>query len=86
MRSVGLFEAKTKLSEICDAVSRTGRAVQVTRRGRPWVLIAPCPEDAPRQSVWAQRKEFESAHGPLDEVFELPERKVDRRARRNPLR
>ncbi|MCY3021377.1 MAG: type II toxin-antitoxin system Phd/YefM family antitoxin [Planctomycetota bacterium] len=86
MKSVGLFEAKTRLSAICDAVARTGRAVRITRRGRPWVVIAPCLDDAPRQSVWARRREFERAHGPLDEDFELPVRKLDRRTWRNPLR
>jgi prevent-host-death family protein len=86
MKSVGLFEAKTKLSEICDAVARTGRAVQVTRRGKPWVVIAPNTDVAPRESVWARRKEFERVHGPLDEDFELPERKIDRRTWDNPLR
>jgi prevent-host-death family protein len=85
MKSVGLFEAKTKLSEICDRVSRTGCAVRITRRGRPWVVIAPCPQDSPNRSVWTRRKEFERAHGPLDEDFDLPERKVDRRTWRNPL-
>ena len=33
MKTVGIFEAKTKLSEICDEVARSGVGVVVTRRG-----------------------------------------------------
>ena len=34
MRTVGIFEAKTKLSELIDAVER-GEEIRITRRGRP---------------------------------------------------
>ena len=45
MKSVGLFEAKTRLSEICEQVSKTGEAVTVTRRGKPLVRIDPIPDE-----------------------------------------
>lgn len=38
---VGIFEAKTKLSEICDEVARTHVPVTITRRGDPLVCIGP---------------------------------------------
>jgi len=85
MKSVGLFEAKTKLSELCEDVARSGRAIRVTRRGRPWVLIAPCTDPSQRKSVWARRREYERAHGPLNEDFDVPERTLDRQTWRNPL-
>ena len=36
MNSIGLFEAKTKLSEICDAVSINRKAVTLTREQLYW--------------------------------------------------
>lgn len=41
MKTVGLFEAKTKLSEICTYVAEAHDPVMVTRRGKPWVQITP---------------------------------------------
>ncbi|MEQ2008520.1 MAG: type II toxin-antitoxin system prevent-host-death family antitoxin [Limisphaerales bacterium] len=84
MNSIGLFEAKTKLSEICDAVATNGKAVTVTRRGRPLVTIEPIPagKHGPR-SVWAVRAEYERKHGRLKEAFELPV--CGKQTSRNPL-
>lgn len=42
--SVGIFEAKTKFSELCEQVARTGQEVVVTRRGKRMVRIAPVSE------------------------------------------
>jgi len=44
MKTVGLFEAKTKLSELCAYVAEAGDSVVVTRRGKPWVRIDPIIE------------------------------------------
>jgi len=44
MKTVGLFEAKTKLSEICAHVAEKGTPVVVTRRGKPMVRIEPVPD------------------------------------------
>ncbi len=41
MKDVGIFEARTKLSELCDAVHRTGESVLITKRGKPYVRIVP---------------------------------------------
>ena len=41
MKSIGLFEAKTRFSEICDEVAGTHQPVTVTKRGRPLVCIQP---------------------------------------------
>ena len=43
MKTIGIFEAKTKLSVICDEIARTGEPVVVSRRGKPLVTIAPPP-------------------------------------------
>ena len=84
MNSIGLFEAKTKLSEICDAVSIKGKSVTVTRRGKPLVTIEPIPADKSQtKSVWTLRAEYERKHGRLKEEFELPAR--GKQTWRNPL-
>ena len=49
MKTFGIFEAKTKLSDICDEVARTGLPVLVTRRGMALVRIEPVQDQ--RMSV-----------------------------------
>lgn len=75
MKSIGMFEAKTRLSEICDEVARTGRSVVVTRRGKPLVRIDPLV--AERFSVWEAREEYVAEQGRLRDEFEIPARSED---------
>ena len=42
--TIGVFDAKTHLSELVDQVARTGEAVVITRRGRPLVRLVPIDE------------------------------------------
>ena len=72
MRTVGIFEAKAKLSEICDEVARSGRSVVVTRRGKPLVKIDPV--SAEKFSVWEDREQYITQTGRLKEEFEVPSR------------
>ena len=72
MRTVGIFEAKAKLSEICEQVARSGESVVVTRRGKPLVKIEPA--DVDRSSVWEDRAEYIARRGKIKEEFDLPER------------
>jgi prevent-host-death family protein len=44
MRQVGIFEAKTHLSQLLDDVER-GEEIVVTRRGKPIAHIVPAPDD-----------------------------------------
>ena len=84
MNAIGLFEAKTKFSEICDRVAAERVAVVVTRRGRPLVRIEPISAiEARPVSVWDRRAEFERKHGRFTEDFALPPRAKQRW--RNPL-
>jgi prevent-host-death family protein len=46
MKTVGIFEAKTRLTAVCEEVARTHQPVTVTRRGKPLVRIDPV-EEAP---------------------------------------
>jgi prevent-host-death family protein len=72
MRSVGIFEAKAKLSEICDEVARSGQSVVVTRRGQPLVRIDPVAEAG--LSVWEAREQYIARKGGLTEEFQVPRR------------
>ena len=84
MNAIGLFEAKTKFSEICERVAAHGVAVLVTRRGKPLVRIEPIagPKGRP-SSVWDRRAEFQKKRGRLTEDFTLPSR--EKQTWRNPL-
>ncbi len=82
--TIGLFEAKTKLSELCEQVARRREAVIITRRGRPLVRIEPIgPGKGVSSSVWDSRDAWEKKHGPLREDFEPPAR--ERQTWSNPL-
>jgi prevent-host-death family protein len=84
MTSIGLFEAKTKLSELCEQVARRREAVIITRRGRPLVRIEPVsPGKGMSSSVWDSRAAWEKKHGPRTEDFGLPARA--RQTWRDPL-
>jgi prevent-host-death family protein len=45
MRSIGLSEARTHLSELLDQVAR-GKKILITRRGKPAALLGPPPTEA----------------------------------------
>ena len=72
MKTVGIFEAKTKLSEICEEVARSGHSVLVTRRGKPLVRIDPVADD--KFSVWEDREAHVAREGRMTEEFDLPPR------------
>ena len=84
MIRVGLFKAKTKLSEVCEQVAKRHEPVLITRRGRPLVRIEPVgPGEGIIDSVWERRAAWEKEHGRIREDFALPRRTQQRW--RNPL-
>jgi len=64
MKTIGIFEAKTRLSEICDEVARTRVSVTVTRRGIALVRIEPVAEQ--RYSINERREAYMRAQGSLE--------------------
>lgn len=52
MLTVGAFEAKTKLSELLDAVER-GEEVVITRRGQPVAKLTPVQPNDDRERLKA---------------------------------
>jgi prevent-host-death family protein len=84
MITIGLFEAKTRLSELCEQVSKRREAVVITRRGRPLVRIEPLSRGKGMgSSVWDSRDAWEKKHGSPEEDLELPARA--RQTWRHPL-
>ncbi len=82
MKTIGLFEAKNRFSEVCDTVSR-GEPILVTKRGKPLVRILPV--SAPVSSdIWSTVKEGRSKYGALDEGLDLPARDTTKN-RKSPL-
>lgn len=61
MKNIGIFEAKTRLSEICDEVARTHKPVTITRRGIALVFIEPASK--PRLTIKERRASYVTAHG-----------------------
>ena len=84
MMKIGLFEAKTKFSEICNQVARKGETVIVTRRGKPLVKIEPVTTYPTGGSqIWELREKYIREHGPITEDFKLSPRR--RTKFKNPL-
>ena len=50
MTTVGAFEAKTKLSELLDAVER-GEEITITRRGAPVARLVPVRDGAAQARI-----------------------------------
>jgi prevent-host-death family protein len=45
VNTVGIFEAKTKFTALCEEVVRTGLPVVVSKRGRPMVMVTTVPAE-----------------------------------------
>ena len=76
MKSIGISEAKTELSEICEAAAESGEPVTVTGRGRPLVRIGPIPAEP--ASIIERREAYLAEYGPDEDEddtdFEVPRR------------
>ena len=77
MNNLEIYEAVTRLSEICERVTQTGEPVVVTRRGVPLVQIRPVGrEEGLGSTVWEFGDRFIKEHGDLEVDLELPPRTV----------
>lgn len=57
MRTVGAFEAKTRLSELLDRVER-GEEVLITRHGKPVAKLVQAPDPARARAAAQKLKEL----------------------------
>jgi prevent-host-death family protein len=77
MKTMGIFEIKTKLSQVCDDVASTGESVLITKRGKPFVRIDPLgPSSSKGSSVWEAREQY-LLEQDVTEELQLPERKIE---------
>lgn len=86
MNMVGIFEAKTKFTALCEEVVRTGLPVMVSKRGRPMVLLAPLPTElqTDRPDILTAWQAWQSREKKLPDDF--PEVwNLRSRAKANPL-
>ena len=75
MATVGLFEAKAKLSELCERVARRGEVIVITRRGRAIARLTPVSAEDVSASVWERRERFMRKQGAIREDLRLPRRR-----------
>lgn len=71
---IALYDAKNRLSEICNQVSETGQPCVISRRGKPVVKLVPIEEECVSASVWDTVEEAQARYGALDDDFILPQR------------
>jgi prevent-host-death family protein len=67
---IGAFEAKTRLSELLEQVSR-GRTFRITKRGRPVAELRPIARTETRPTFGADRGRIEIGgdfDAPLDDM------------------
>jgi antitoxin (DNA-binding transcriptional repressor) of toxin-antitoxin stability system len=84
MKQIGLSEAKTRFSKICEQGAAKGEAIVITRRGIPLVKIGPVSGAGSKpSSVWDRRAKYQKRHGRMTENFSLPSR--EKQFWRNPL-
>ena len=81
MKTVGLFEAKTKFSEICTYVADENDPVVVTRRGKPLVRIEPVKEKG--LTIRERRAAYMVRHGKQEKMDKL-DFEAARRSRETP--
>lgn len=75
MKTVGIFEAKTAFTALCEEVVRTGLPTMVQKRGRPLVMVSPVPPTlaAGREDILSAWKGWKSrrVEGDFPEVWKM---------------
>jgi prevent-host-death family protein len=64
MRTVGLFEAKQKLSELVERASE-GESIGITRRGKLAAVIAPAHSTVDVKAIFAEIEQIRKRVKPL---------------------
>ena len=88
MESVGIFEAKTHFTTLCDEVLRTGQPTLVTKRGKPLVLVTPVPskERDEREGIFSAWMKWEKDHPDPERGPDFPDvRQFRSEPKPNPL-
>ena len=68
MAKIGIFEAKTKLSELCTQVENAGMEYVITRRGHPVARITGiAPAGGASSGLFERMAQTEAEHGKISE-------------------
>lgn len=70
MKTIGLFDAKTRLSELCREVAETGEEIVITRRGQTLARLVPPARPKSRPPRVPGR--FKGQFGPIAEEALTP--------------
>jgi prevent-host-death family protein len=81
MKTIGVFEAKVRFSEICQQVVKHSEPVMVTRRGVPLVRIDPVERTETKSAIWEAADEHRHAAGRPAKDLTLPARVLKPRRR-----
>ena len=86
-KTIGIFEAKTKLSELCMRAEEAGTEYVITKRGRPVARLSPVGKeeaDSRSDGILARMRRTAERHGAIsDEKKEFPDVWKNRRGIRN---
>lgn len=74
MKTVGLFEAKTRLSELCREIAESGEPILIERRGTPIAELVPPRRQSPAsRSILDDLARFNAANPPAADEPDFPE-------------
>ena len=73
MKTIGLFDAKTRFSELCREVSETGEPILIKRRGVPIAELTPPGRSRPESNILHDLARFQVKHPPLADEPDFPE-------------
>lgn len=85
---MGIFEAKTHFTSLCEEVVRTGQATLVSKRGKPLVLLTPAPAEATgdRDDILTAWEQWEESHPGTGDEPDFPDvREMRGEPKPNPL-
>jgi len=88
MKVIGIFEAKTHFTTLCDDVMRTGTPTLVSKRGKPWVMVTPVPTELSqqRQGILTSWMDWQKNHPTVDDEPDFPDvRQMRSAAKPNPF-
>ncbi|MFT5471092.1 MAG: antitoxin (DNA-binding transcriptional repressor) of toxin-antitoxin stability system [Verrucomicrobiales bacterium] len=78
LKTIGVLEAKSRLSEICSEIAKSGDTVVISNRGEPLVEVRPIRQpgqagDGPgSEGILDCLRTCRQRFGPLEEEFEIP--------------
>lgn len=81
MKTIGIFDAKTRLSELCREVAETGESILIERRGSPIAELSfPRAKRRASRGILDDLAAFQAKEGARSDDGDFPEVWLDRTA------